>query len=106
MTLVLFDIDGTLIRSHGAGRGAMTLAGEDSFGHPNLFDGISFAGGVDTVLVRQALSAAGLEPSDTHVERLRRAYARRLPRALAKGHGVRCPGVETVLSRLEGRVWS
>ena len=43
-TLILFDIDGTLLLSGGAGTRALTRAFEEMFGVPDGFAGIPVAG--------------------------------------------------------------
>ena len=48
LTLVLFDIDGTLLNSGGSGRGAMSKAAGELFGRGDMFDDLSFAGAVDS----------------------------------------------------------
>ena len=43
MKIVLFDIDGTILHSGGAGRLAMIQTFNELFNIPNGFDGISMA---------------------------------------------------------------
>ena len=47
MTIVLLDIDGTLIRTGRAGSRAMNRAFEDLFGIAGAFDGVVMAGRTD-----------------------------------------------------------
>src|SRR5678815_2602798 len=47
VTIVLFDIDGTLIRTGRAGSRAMDRAFEELFGISKAFDGIQMAGRTD-----------------------------------------------------------
>ena len=47
-TVLLFDIDGTLVLTGGAGGRAMTRAFEDLYGIPNGFEGIPFNGRTDS----------------------------------------------------------
>jgi len=90
--LVLFDIDGTLCSTEGAGRRAMAQAADELFGRPDLFEGLSFAGAIDGEIARRALAHAGIPPTDRRVGRLRAAYLRRLVRGLAPGLGRIHPG--------------
>jgi len=92
--LVLYDIDGTLLRSGGAGRGSMQQAARELFGVEDMFEGLSFAGAVDSQIVRQAMAASGLPPTGRRVGRLRYRYVRRLKRALREPEGEVCPGAE------------
>jgi phosphoglycolate phosphatase len=60
-TILLFDVDGTLIRTGGAGRRAIerALAAQGADGSANF----SFAGMTDPAIVRRSLGAAG-KPTD------------------------------------------
>ncbi len=103
MTLFLFDVDGTLVRTGGAGRAAMIEAGRRLFGVDDLFSGRDFAGAVDTGIVSHALLAAGLSPTPRRLGRFRRAYLRALRRRLPAHPGALLPGVEPLLAALGGR---
>jgi phosphoglycolate phosphatase-like HAD superfamily hydrolase len=59
MKLLLFDIDGTLIRSHGAGREAMTLALTEVFGTAGPIDDYKMSGKTDPRIITDLLLAAG-----------------------------------------------
>ena len=61
--LVLFDVDGTLVLSGGAGLRAMTCTFEEIFQVQDGFAGISMAGGTDTVILDAAIMRLGLEVS-------------------------------------------
>jgi len=103
VTLVLFDIDGTLLRSRGSGRGAMAQAAGELFSRPDLFDGLSFAGAVDLQIVSRALAQGGLAPTGRRVGRLRRVYVRRLKRSLRHDQGEVCPGVHRAIEAVSER---
>ena len=55
--LVLFDIDGTLIGTGGAGKAALNRAFEDTFHISGAFDGVSFVGSMDCKLFERASRA-------------------------------------------------
>lgn len=57
-TVVLFDVDGTLITTGGAGRRALERAFETAFGEPGVFD-FSFGGMTDYAIIRGGLTASG-----------------------------------------------
>lgn len=61
MRLLLFDVDGTLIRSNGAGRAAMMAALAALFGPVNAADGYRMDGKTDPRIVKDLLTAAGVE---------------------------------------------
>jgi phosphoglycolate phosphatase len=101
LSLILFDIDGTLLLSGGAGVRSMTRAFEILFDVPDGFAGIEVAGHTDTFLLSQALNRAGItDTRETH-ERFRDAYLRILAEEIRQPgsgrHGV-MPGVESLLA--------
>ena len=60
MRLILFDIDGTLIDSGGAGTRSLNLAVEKIFSIKNAFNGISMAGKTDTLIIKEGLMKHGI----------------------------------------------
>jgi phosphoglycolate phosphatase len=103
VTLVLFDIDGTLLRSGGSGRGAMSQAAAELYGRPDMFDGLSFAGAVDSSIVARALESAGFPSTPRRVGRLRGRYVRRLKTRLRKSAGEVCPGASSIIADVKAR---
>jgi phosphoglycolate phosphatase len=101
--LVLFDIDGTLITSRGAGRRAMRAALERVFGAAGGIDQYNLAGRTDTRIVHDVMGALGWEPARVN-ERLDdffEAYASGLVGEIGDGrHVVTLPGVTAVVERL------
>jgi len=74
LSLVLFDIDGTLLLSGGAGVRAMTRAFNEVFGIADAFASSDIAGRTDTFILSHALRAAGLpDTAETHAM-FREAY--------------------------------
>ena len=63
MRLLLFDIDGTLIRSHGAGRLALKKSLEDLFGTAGPLDTYRMSGKVDSQIITDLLTAIGVPQS-------------------------------------------
>ena len=53
--LFLFDVDGTLVDSGGAGRRAMTRTFAEVFGVADAFQGIEFSGRTDPSIIREAM---------------------------------------------------
>lgn len=101
--LILFDIDGTLISTGGAGVQAMRDAGRELFGERFSIDGVEFAGRLDPLIIRDLLGANGVEPSPETPERFRAAYESHLTRRLADGNAGRAlPGVLPLLRVLAG----
>ena len=58
--LLLFDIDGTLLLSGGAGTRALNRTFEDMFGVADAFTGIAVAGRTDPLILGDALDRAGV----------------------------------------------
>ncbi len=83
--LVLFDLDGTILWTDGAGRTAIRDALVDEMGTAGPIEGYSFAGKTDPQIVRELLVAAGHPHagSDSHVARVCRRYAELLRLELA-----------------------
>ena len=63
MKLCLFDIDGTLISTGGAGKGAFELAMRDEFDVEGGCDGIPFSGRTDRAIVRDIFDRHGITDS-------------------------------------------
>lgn len=84
--LVLFDIDGTLILSAGAGRRAVLRALLDSVGAPGPFEGVRFDGKTDPQIVRELLAAAGHHDPDSeqHIQTVCHQYIGLLERELVE----------------------
>jgi len=97
---VLFDIDGTLIRTGGAGVKAFAMAGETAFGISNGTAHMKFAGRTDTGLVREFLELHSLETSPTNINLFLDAYVFWLEHMLQQCHGAICPGVIRFIQEL------
>jgi phosphoglycolate phosphatase-like HAD superfamily hydrolase len=63
-TVLLFDVDGTLISSDGAGRRAIERAFASRHGSDAACRSFSFAGMTDLAIARAGLAAIGVEPSE------------------------------------------
>lgn len=103
--VVLFDIDGTLIRVGGAGRKGLNRAAFNLYGKRGVFRELSLAGRTDLWNFTEAVRrATGKEPSRREVERLHREYLRLLPgfvrRAWDSGKYRVIPGIKRLLRRL------
>jgi phosphoglycolate phosphatase len=103
--LILFDIDGTLLHTSGAGIRGMTKAFAVLYGRNSALHGVPIAGRTDRAIVTDAMRRIGVDPTDEEIARLRDAYIERLPGELAtpvpgKPHHV-IPGVTDLLAALE-----
>ena len=99
--LVLFDIDGTLVRTGHAGTQAFakTFAMEFDLHHGS--ERMKFAGRTDVSLVREFFQIHGLDGSPAHFQRFFGQYAFWLDHILAGSNGHACPGVFELIRDLE-----
>src|SRR5687767_7005262 len=72
--LILFDIDGTLVLTGGAGIRAMNRACEEVIGHPHALEGIPVAGRTDRIILTDVVTRAGRTLDDGLLDRLRDRY--------------------------------
>jgi phosphoglycolate phosphatase len=101
--LILFDIDGTLITSRGAGRRAMWTALERVFGAAGGIDQYDLGGRTDTRIVHDVMGALGWEPARVkdRLDDFFEAYLAGLTSEIGDGrHVVTLPGVSLVVDRL------
>lgn len=101
--LFLFDIDGTLITSGGAGEGALIDAMRERFEIREDMEGIVLAGATDAVIARLMLEKNGLEASPDNIAALLDSYLHFLKRRLPRHQGRVLPGILRLLDRLKGR---
>jgi phosphoglycolate phosphatase len=104
-TLILFDIDGTLVLTGGAGGRAMSLAFEELFGIRDAFSGVPLAGRTDAWILRDGAAAHGIAPDSPALARFRDIYLRHLEIELQKPgprKGI-MPGVRELLDALSAR---
>ncbi|MCE2883020.1 MAG: haloacid dehalogenase-like hydrolase [Planctomycetaceae bacterium] len=102
--LVLFDIDGTLLRSEGAGVAAMlrafaTIHGDRGFS----FAGLEIAGALDGVLFDRIMTQHGLPAHDEAHREFQRTYHEELDRTLTPDRVRRMPGAAELAHALAAR---
>src|SRR4029078_8800709 len=99
MRVLLFDIDGTLIRSGGAGKAAMEAGLRSAFGVREVRDQVAYSGPTDPGIDREVLALHGIEPTDANARTLKEAYLSHLPAMLQRVRGSVLPGIEEALRR-------
>ena len=100
--LVLFDIDGTLIRTGGAGVKAFEETFKSVFGIPEATRTLKFAGRTDTSLVREGFVLHGIEPTAQNFEKFFNAYPQLLEQLLRQLPGAVCEGVNSFIAGIDG----
>ena len=105
MRLILFDIDGTLLWTAGAGRRAIHQALLDEMGTAGPIDGYRFDGKTDPQIVRELMTLAGHPEasSDDRVTAVCRRYVELLTTELEKPTQTTrvYPGIKELLTALE-----
>ena len=103
-TVYLFDVDGTLITSGGAGRRALERVFEERFGRDDACDAFSFAGMTDRAIFRRGLETIGAPAADPDIDALFEAYLPILRDEVANAarYAVH-PGIVAALEALEPR---
>jgi phosphoglycolate phosphatase-like HAD superfamily hydrolase len=103
--LVLFDIDGTILLTAGAGRRAILTAIREDVGGTSVLPHVRFDGKTDPQIVTELLEAAG-EPGPHEADRIAALCARyvdllQLELEQQPGKTTLMPGVQSLLDRLE-----
>jgi phosphoglycolate phosphatase len=103
MHICLFDIDGTLLNTGGAGQAAMEAAIREELHTDEPIHGVSYAGRTDRAIIGDIFSFYGVELTDDARARFIAAYLGHLPRVLAGRPGLILPGVAEMLAHLRHR---
>jgi phosphoglycolate phosphatase-like HAD superfamily hydrolase len=103
--LVLFDIDGTLIKTGRAGVRGMNAAFQRLHGRVDAMERVSFAGRTDRAIVTDIFQVLGIDPEPHVFDALRDAYFAHLEEEIRKPVEGVCvlPGVGESLATLEAR---
>jgi phosphoglycolate phosphatase-like HAD superfamily hydrolase len=103
--LILFDIDGTLVLTGGAGLRAMTRAFSEVFGVGNGFEGIAMNGRTDRWIIGQMAALHGIDCDEATFRQFRDTYVSHLTTEVHQPgprKGV-MPGVRPLLDMLQAR---
>jgi phosphoglycolate phosphatase len=99
--LLLFDIDGTLITSGGAGEGALKDAMRERFCVEEDLVGITLAGATDALIARLLLEKHDIPSTIENSSALLESYLHHLPERLPNHTGRLLPGIRELLERLK-----
>jgi phosphoglycolate phosphatase-like HAD superfamily hydrolase len=103
MHVCLFDIDGTLIQTGGAGQAALFEALRTGFDIAEPFRDVFIHGRTDRGITRDLFLQHGIDDRQEHWERFRAEYLRHLPELMARRSGAVLPGIVPLLDRLRAR---
>jgi phosphoglycolate phosphatase len=98
----LFDVDGTLVHTEGAGRAALEAAFLEVFRVANALEGVPLAGRTDPLIIGDALARHGLAFENGDRERFWARAEFHLQRLLSPPKGGVLPGVRELLDAIEG----
>jgi phosphoglycolate phosphatase-like HAD superfamily hydrolase len=102
-TLLLWDIDGTLIASGGAGMFALQTGLHQALGIEGSLDDIDFAGRTDRWIVRRIFEKFSVPYSEENFTRLIDGYIAALPTTLLNPRARVLPGVREILAQADAR---
>jgi len=101
--LILFDIDGTLLTSGGAGERALVEAMRERLGVEDDLGGVEIAGRTDSGIARRILHKYGVAETPENIAGLLDAYLHHLARLLPVIPGRLFPGIIPLLESLHRR---
>ncbi len=97
-TLLLWDIDGTLIVAGGAGERALVTALQQAFGITGTLADIELAGRTDRWIARRVLAKFAVPDTPENIVRYLDQYLRALPREMSNPQARTLPGVPELLA--------
>ncbi len=103
MTVLFWDIDGTLLTTGKAGVPAWEAAVREATGHEFQLASIRVAGLTDYQIAVRTFEMLGVEPDDATVRGMVRRYEELLPASLPLKRGSVLPNVREILEHLESR---
>lgn len=101
--LLLFDIDGTLLTSGGAGERALRLGFRDRFGIDDDLSSVEIAGRTDSGIVREMLAAHRLPATPENIAAFLDGYLHHLAEEIPRTPGRLLPGILPLLDALQPR---
>ena len=104
MKLVLFDIDGTILLTNGAGTRAANRAFEKLFGHEGAMDGVDAAGKTDPLILKEMFAnRLSRDYTADEAEKIFAEYVIFLEEEVGKSRIDIMPGIPYLLEQLSSR---
>jgi phosphoglycolate phosphatase-like HAD superfamily hydrolase len=100
MQIILFDIDGTLIQTGGAGQSAMDKVSFEQGTREADSTRVKYAGRTDRSIIRDHLQMFGIDETPENYALYQADFLKKLPQQLATRAGTVLPAVTAVLDRL------
>lgn len=101
--LILWDIDGTLIRTNRAGIVALVRAFTALHGREPDMTRVEVAGRTDRWIIRRMLEEHAIEPTSENIHAILEGYLQLLPSEIATREGCVLPGIIELLESLRTR---
>jgi phosphoglycolate phosphatase-like HAD superfamily hydrolase len=101
--LLLFDIDGTLLTSGGAGERSLRLSLRDRFGIEDDLKTIEIAGRTDSGITHRIFEKHGIDPTPENQSAMLDGYLHHLAVELTHSKGRLLPGILDLLNVLKAR---
>jgi len=102
-TLLLFDLDGTLLKSNGAGTFALNQAFKIYANVDDAIARVDWRGKPDVRIIAETLAVHGLEPSEKAVKEITELYLQFIQEAVKKYPGELPPGIPALLEEARRR---
>ncbi|HNU92287.1 MAG TPA: HAD family hydrolase [Spirochaetota bacterium] len=98
----LFDIDGTILKCHGAGRLSLERACMEVFGTIGLMPEVNFQGKTDPLILYESLTSVGFERAeiDSRIDELEERYTEYLSGTIHEHEALLLPGIVDLLEKL------
>lgn len=100
MKILLFDVDGTLISTGGAGTRSLNKAFEEILGVKEAFKNFEMAGKTDVQIIKEGLFMLGIKPTFKLLQELIKSYLRNLEREMNNNARHLKPGVLSLLNKI------